>query len=392
MKKLQTNYCPYCFRGIKPNDRVFGQLHSMTESDPYLNYYYSSCRNLTFTGIGYNVVDPALIKKTGISLTEAKRVTAVRTPYTDLKPGDDPEAAVPMCPFCHNVLLRSFGEVPEKYIAVIGVPASGKTTYLAAANAAMRGKRSLTWESIDSDHNQVMEDITDKYITNDPSARLATHSMQGPFSYRISFDEQVLGDHQQTNIVFFDNPGEFYIDRSRMNSHLEKYLSKADGIVFIINSAEKLSDKNGKVNVNQTTVQDILNAFTEIDGIRNKPTAIVFNQLDKVFGNDPVLMDYLAAPSGEFIDLEAVKAQSESIQELMLNQQGVSPETAANLRRYVENINRVFSKNCAVFATRLLQETEDGTFRFCYEGAETPILWLLAMNDSFPFKKNTGGK
>lgn len=57
-----------------------------------------------------------------------------------------------------------FGRAPAKYIAVIGVPGSGKTTYLASINEMMRERstESFSWINMDpNDH--YLEYIADLY-------------------------------------------------------------------------------------------------------------------------------------------------------------------------------------------------------------------------------------
>lgn len=116
-----------------------------------------------------------------------------------------------LCPFCHNDLLDNFGRAKTKYIAVIGVSASGKTTFLSAVNNQLRENSKFTWMTMSAKASKSLEGITEKYREASDKARVSTKDINGPFFYRLDYSGSQKPDPRtETDVVFFDVPGEYY--------------------------------------------------------------------------------------------------------------------------------------------------------------------------------------
>lgn len=394
MKKFPKVKCPYCFRVIKYNNVVFRCNSGEQMVDNYLKTYHLENGNPAFEREDYWVLDPALLDINQVEIDEEEGV---------IKGVENPEKSMRLplttrlCPYCHNELLRSFGRKEARYIAVVGVPNSGKTTFLAAVNASLRGTRRYSyWGSLDANRTAPLDDVTNKYSANDASARVATKAVQGPYFYHLQHQySSPKGDSIKTDqdIIFFDIPGEFYTSPETISTKLASYLENADGIVFIVNSAEEIEHqeaiKRGET-ARMVNVTDILDAFHQAGVVKNKKVAIVFNKLDKVKSqlNLDNLDMFVPESTEEFIDNEAILEKSKRISTLMLGEgAGITNPTQNALFSYMKQIELSFGKNCCIFATRLLVEKE-GTDEYFFrcDGAETPLLWLLSEMGAFPKK------
>ena len=132
MKKYFDVRCPYCFEQLRYNDAVFRCKSGDEQEDKYLKNYKAHLEDKEAQDLLYNFVDPAdpRYSKYKRKFDDGCYLTGIEDPDKSTK-GFLNER---LCPYCHNKLLRMFGRAPAKYIAVIGVPGSGKTTYLASIN------------------------------------------------------------------------------------------------------------------------------------------------------------------------------------------------------------------------------------------------------------------
>lgn len=394
MKRFPKVKCPYCFRVIKYNNVVFRCNSGEQMVDNYLKAYHMANGNPTFEREDYWVLDPALLDVNQIEV-DAEEGT--------IRGVENPERSMPLplttrlCPYCHNELLRSFGKKEARYIAVVGVPNSGKTTFLAAVNASLRKTRKFSyWGSLDAERTRPLDDVTNKYVANDSSARVATKAVQGPYFYHLQHSyTSPKGEAIKTDqdIIFFDIPGEFYTSPETVSSRLASYLENADGIIFIVNSAEDIEHKEaiarGETG-SMVSVTNILDAFHQAGIVKNKKVAIVFNKLDKVkkeLSLDNLDM-FVPDATDEFIDSDAIAEKSKRISTLMLGEgAGITNETQNALFSYMKQIELSFGKNSRIFATRLLVEKDNSDeYFFRCDGAETPLLWLLSEIGAFPKK------
>lgn len=377
-KKYPTVKCPYCFTELKYNNVVFRNMTGAMKVDQYLLSFNRGNGNAAYSESKYSAVDPATLPHTDLN-SKKGFLSGVRNPDRTL--GDYLEER--LCPYCHNSLLKNFGRDNIKYIAVVGVPNSGKTTYLAAVNDRLQ-KKDWLWGSLDSEQSGPLDILTAHYTRNQADARTATKGVQGPYIYHL---QNNIGDHKfdECQLVFFDVPGEVYANAANINTHMSNYLLNADGIVFIINSAAAIESK-GDVNV-----KNILDAFLQTGITSNKKTAIIFNKLDKVKKDLELSSEdierFIPQATDETIDDSAIELQSNTIKGIMLKK-GAHDKTATQqaLTQYMLNVNQVFGEDCRIFATRLITENESGSYVFKSEGAETPFLWLLSELGVFPKK------
>ena len=382
MEKFPLVKCPFCFKELTYNNAVFRCTTGEKIVDKYLKEYQAiSCGNLVFEKEDFRYIDPAFLKKAQIELDDDGRIIKVEDP--------DPSSVYPLeqrlCPYCHNRLIRNFGKKKAKYIAVVGVTHSGKTTFLSAVNASLRN-RSWSWESLDYNQNMPLEDVTDMYIKNSASAQVATRDIQGPYYYELKCSPREKKDNFETHIVFLDVPGEFYSNPEKLSNALKIYLSSVDGIIFIINAAEEV-EKAGDGRV--VNANDILQAFSQQGIEGNKKVAIVFNKLDLVTGQLGIkqLSDFLTVATGDAVDTVTVNEQSERIVDLMLAEGQLQNPTQRQLNAYMKRIQQAFGNSGKMFATSLvLENKETGEFHFRPQGAETPFLWLLSEIGAFPKK------
>ena len=382
MEKFPLVKCPFCFKELTYNNAVFRCTTGEKAVDKYLKEYQAiACGNTAFEREDFRFIDPAFLRKNQIETDKDGYIVNVEDP--------DPSATYALeqrlCPYCHNKLIRSFGKKKTKYIAVVGVTNCGKTTFLSAVNASLRN-RSWTWESLDYNQNMPLEDVTDMYVNNSDSAKVATREIQGPYYYELECSSADKKTTYDNHIVFLDVPGEFYSNPDKLSTALKLYLSAVDGIIFIINAAEGIdSPNNGKI----VNANNILQAFGQqgIDG--KKKVAIVFNKLDLVTGHLGItqMSDFLAESTGDAVDTALVNQRSERIISLMLAEGQVQNPTQNRLSVYMNRIQQAFGSSCKMFATSLvLEDKEAEKFHFRPQGAETPFLWLLSEIGAFPKK------
>lgn len=386
MNKFPFVKCPYCFRTLLYNDAVFRSQSGEKKVDEYLKSYHMENGDWAYSSLEFAVVDPAMLMAEQIEIDENGYMIGVENPNKAIRQPLQER----LCPYCHNSLLKSFGKKDVKYIAVVGVPNSGKTTFLAAVNDSLRSK-SWNWGSLDSEKTKPLDVVTDLYSGNRSEARMATKSIQGPYFYRIHSDANEF-DLQENHVVFFDVPGEFYTSAEKINNNLASYISQADGIIFIVNAAEELEHQEaiatGYVE-KIVRINDILDAFQQVGIMSNKKTAIVFNKLDKIKNELRItdLDSYHPHPTNNVVDIEYINNQSTRIVNLMLGEGGNSQSPLQRkLSKYMSRISQVFGPDSRVFATRLLVESKN-EYYFRSEGAETPFLWLLSEVDAFPKTK-----
>lgn len=382
MEKFPLVKCPFCFKELTYNNAVFRCTTGEKTVDRYLKEYQAiSCGNMAFEREDFRFIDPAFLKKVQIETDNEGRIVKVEDP--------DPSATYPLeqrlCPYCHNKLIRNFGKKKTKYIAVVGVTNSGKTTFLSAVNASLRN-RDWSWESLDYNQNMPLEDVTNMYSNNEAAAQVATREIQGPYYYELGCSVADKKEEFENHIVFLDVPGEFYCNPDKLSNALKQYLSSVDGMIFIINAAEGVDVSNSTRVAN---ANDILQAFGQQGIEGNKKVAIVFNKLDLVTSQLGVtqMSDFLAEPTDDVVNTADINLRSERIVSLMLAEGQVQNPTQDRLSAYMNRIKRAFGNSYKVFATSLvLEDRNNGTFHFRTQGAETPFLWLLSEIGAFPKK------
>ncbi len=390
MEKFPLVKCPYCFEEIRYNDAVFRCDTGNMSVDMFLKSYHQENGNYAYERLDFPVVDPADLPREKLEIDNENYITGVENPNL--------ASRMPLkkrlCPYCHNNLLVNFGKRETKYIAVVGVPNSGKTTYLAAVNNCMRN-REWNWSSL-SKENSPLENVTELYRNNNNRAQVATRGVQGPYLYGLKYSPNGEQSSQvDSHIVFFDIPGEFYTKVDRITYSLNNFLSNADGIIFVVNAAEEVEHqeiiKNGG-HANLVKVTDILDAFDQAGIIKGKKCAIIFNKIDLIEGqlgiDAATKMMLFPRRTNTAIDMEAINEVSNYTMTVLLNDEQHGNQTTDALRRYARKIQETFGNDSKVFATRLLRQdpqNPDG-FIFNSDGAETPFLWLLSEIGAFPVK------
>ena len=378
MKKYFDVRCPYCFEQLRYNDAVFRCKSGTEQEDKYLKSYKAHLEDKEAQDLLYGFVDPADPEYSNYkrNFEDGCYLTGIEDPDKSTKGFLDER----LCPYCHNKLLRMFGRAPAKYIAVIGVPGSGKTTYLVSINEMMRERitESFSWINMDpNDHD--LEHIADLYAKGSIGA--ATKGVQGPYFRELEINKN------KTDIVFLDIPGECYIDKERLTERIIKYVKYSDGLIFIVNAAETVENNGEKVL--GKTIDTVLGMLREND-IPKKPTAIILNKVDQrkleLVGRN-ALSDFFPPVTSDAVDMNAVNGKSEKVIDSMLKRGGDGANIQANLRGYVNNIIRDFGEDCRVFATRLVLESQSEKQLVLNQGFDTPFLWLLAKMEVFPAKQ-----
>lgn len=395
MKNFPLVKCPYCFESIKYNDAVFRCNMGIKRQDDYLKAYHMENGNFAFSREDYDFIDPADLSKNQIEMDNEHRIIGVENP--------NPAMHLPLqqrlCPYCHNDLLKSFGKEETRYVAVVGVPSSGKTTYLAALNDRMR-QQDWTWFSLDTEKSTPLDNVTDLYCANQPGIRVATKSIQGPYLYELNYSNNQTREEMKSHIIFFDVPGEFYSDANKISQKLAQFLEKADGIIFIINAAEEvehqreIQEEDFVRNVETKKiikVTDILQAFTQADIIKNKKTAIIFNKIDLIeneinLNQQTKLAIFPKETTGPIDPVEIDNLSTYTISQILGAGASVQNPTQKALHGYMKKINQVFGNDSRVFATRLIIEDKEDPqkYKFLSDGAETPFLWLLSEMGVYP--------
>lgn len=374
MKKYFDVRCPYCFEQLRYNDAVFRCKSGDEQDDKYLKSYHAHLEERDTQNILYGFVDPADPKYSSYKreFDDGCYLTGIENPDKSTK-GFLNER---LCPYCHNKLLNRFGRVPAKYIAVIGVPGSGKTTYLASINEMMRERitESFSWINMDP-NNHELEHIANLYAKGSIGA--ATKGVQGPYLRELGINKN------KTDIVFLDIPGECYVNEEMLTERIVNYVKYSDGLIFVVNAAETV-ENNGET-VLARTIDTVLGMLRK-NNIPKKPTAIILNKVDlvkKALVDRNGLIDFFPPITSDAVDMNAVKEKSEKVINFMLKRGGDGANIQANLRGYVNNIIRDFGEDCRVFATRLVLENH----LVPNQGFDTPFLWLLAKVGVFPAKQ-----
>ena len=395
MKEFFTVRCPYCFQPLRYNNAVFRRTDGPMATDKYLEIYHHDRSNFAYEENIFDYVDPGDPKYKGRKFLDKNGyIIELENPSNS----SGINLTQRLCPFCHNDLLDNFGRAKTKYIAVIGVSASGKTTFLSAINNQLRENSKFTWMTMSAKASKSLEGITEKYREASDKARVSTKDINGPFFYRLDYSGSQKPDPRtETDVVFFDVPGEYYAKSEKINRQLQDYLTYADGIIFIVNSAEKIERAeaihNGNESEEPVTVINILEALYESKILKNRreslKTAIVFNKIDKVeddfnlFGGE----EWQPPTIEDAIDFDEIEAYSYRIKEAMLGNGGTQTPLQKELSAYMRKIIDVFGEDCPVFATKLITEIYGGKYRFNSSGADTPFLWLLAKMGAFPVKQ-----
>lgn len=363
MGDFYTVRCPFCFKKLKTNNVIFREEVRTTTEDFILKAFNEANGQFHASASAYqSSIDPSRTNKNNFikDVNNESIIAGIADPsgetgivYTQK-----------LCPYCHNKLTSSFATEKTKYISVIGLTGSGKTAYLSAANASLNF-RDFLWASIDREANKILDDTTREYMNN-ADIKIATQNIQGPYYYSIRTDEEKEID---TNIVFYDIPGEFYEDVSKLNDTVKKYLLFSDGIIFVINVADDVKNQSIRVNRILTTLYDI--------GIRkNKKIAIVLNKMDKIAQITPDFIGrYMIKSEDKNISLDRIKTKSEAIKGYLLSN---SSHIDSTLKTVIERINNQISSDSCIFASSIINENNDKK-EFTYSGSEIPILWLIGL-------------
>lgn len=376
METFFSARCPYCFKMLKTNNVVFEKPAAYNEDLFLKTYYAQNGQNSINSNFGY--IDPA--KKGSKDIIRDIDISRIMSGILD-EGGEIHD--IKLCPYCHHKLPNTFATSNTRYIAVVGLPSSGKTAYLSALNASLN-KMSYFWTDQYLEANRPLNEMTNKYLTDPSATGIATQNIQGPYYYGLRTNEANVKD----NIIFFDIPGEYYKDPTKISQQLKKFLLAADGIVFVINAAQSMETQPNEFNDNSvfndnTKVGRIFAAFQEAGVNSQKKVAILFNKLDKLFTiNAEFEGKYMVETQGEEVDESEIKVKSDAIKILLLN----NPAVDSSIKQIINRIEVVFGTESRIFASSLIIENESRKV-FRYNGAETPFLWLLSQTNAFPKKK-----
>lgn len=147
-----------------------------------------------------------------------------------------------LCPNCHFQLPDDIGQTDQCAIAIIGGRATGKTHYIAALIARLQnevGKNfGITVRMLGDDTQQrwqrdfytplfVHKTLLHSSLPAEVDPRVAF-----PLIFRLSFT--VNGRKRTLNISFFDSAGEDMASFATMSTVYYRYISYANGIIFLL--------------------------------------------------------------------------------------------------------------------------------------------------------------
>lgn len=420
MNSFPVVKCPYCFHKLKYNNVVFRNKTGAQFVDPYLKDYQRVFKgNSAYEEKKYgwtDIGDPKVkfkVKKD--DLNNFGGVSELKHLLSDSGESFDER----LCPYCHNILPPEFGRYETKYFAIIGAPASGKTTLLASLHNSLKLKHGITrsyhWIHIkpntNSETSEKSETDTERkysseiekaaaYLNNGKwSGGFATDKVKGPFFYRFTNEHHKSGkinkniktDKTDIDLVFYDVPGEYYVNPGLIDTHLKPYLNNADGIIFVINSAETINDIDDDLNS-----LGVLEAFVAAGIGRNKNVAVMLNKIDEVksqFDRRDV-SDFYPSPVENVISINEMKQYQTRLKNIFLRQGAANMnKTQEYLSSIYDLIDNNFSRNVMMFATSLITPcgtNEDGTMKVRANpdnNCETVLLWLLSEIGVFPSER-----
>lgn len=326
------------------------------------------------------------------------------------------------CPSCRRRLPAGFLDVAYHLFSIVGVPAAGKSYFLAAMLHMLRQRMArdlqLAFTDADAADNTVLNKMAQQLFsgsTNAPDLYLGKTQMVGgdtaeywerdgrrvqlpkPFSYLVAGGKLDEPGRRPFTVVFYDNAGEhFEPGRSHEESISAQHVACCDGILYLFDptcTAGFRARLAGVQDFQLTDYRRLDHQEAVISHMRNRirsemglpawekittPIAFMVGKCDTwqhLLGTEP-----LAAPvNGGCVDNAAIQTNSARLRELLLE---TSPSVVTNIESISKEV--VYFPISALGHSPAYFKDEHGTEKLGPVPGkikpvhvEAPMLWLL---------------
>lgn len=200
--------------------------------------------------------------------------------------------------FMNNSLSKKAGkkETFAYNIAIIGLPRSGKTTFITSLfGAIMHGKIKMNDYNVVLKGNATIEMVNENLSLLDKGVAIGATTDQTIFSYRVNLEEKYSSffrSQKAYNVEIGDFQGEMTRDLIDLNTKMWRHdsdffnwVKDADAFVFIVDLAQYLkNDKEYIADISKSfrsAWQKILELNSmQVHKMQGKPIQIIFNKAD----------------------------------------------------------------------------------------------------------------
>ena len=218
--------------------------------------------------------------------------------------------------FLYVVLKRNTNkkDVIMYNIAIIGLPKSGKTTFITSMfGAVMYGKINLNGYNAIVKGNSTIDRINENLSLLDKGIPVGSTTDQTLFSYRVNIEEKtspVFRLRKEYQIEIGDFQGEMTQDLIDLKTNIWKHdseffnwVNNADAFVFIVDLGYYFIDKNAYIAEISKSLRSAWQKIVELNNnqittISKKPVVLIFNKAD-------VLLDVSNSASDQRINFLA---------------------------------------------------------------------------------------
>lgn len=181
-------------------------------------------------------------------------------------------------------------------IAIIGLPKSGKTTFITSVfGAVMSGKIKLNAYNAIVKGNSTIDRVNENLSLLDKGIPIGSTTDQTLFSYRVNIEEkssQILRPRKEYQIEIGDFQGEMTQDLIDLKTNIWKHDSEffnwvknASAFVFVVDLGHYLIDQNAYIAEISKSLRSAWQKIVElndnqINRISRKPVVLIFNKAD----------------------------------------------------------------------------------------------------------------
>ena len=195
------------------------------------------------------------------------------------------ESRTRICPFCHNKLPLHYGKNPQKFFAILGVSASGKTVYIKQLLARLQDSLAEgILNHVDGSFVELTlpEDEND-YITLDQPLPDSTRDLNFKIPYFITMTFRKDNKLTTYDFVIYDVAGETLVnaDPNKFN-FFAGYIKESDAILTLIDPMQLVSNPKPEYPAGEmiSTLYQVFGDRVEI------PTAIVISKSDLLLSSE----------------------------------------------------------------------------------------------------------
>lgn len=312
------------------------------------------------------------------------------------------ETRVRICPNCHFELSYDAGLIEQRIIAIIGGRATGKTHYIATLGQQLEtvvGQNFHFALMKIGEHTQ-RRWYQDFYLPLYERGELlgATQSaevnaaVKAPLIFRLTMDGRAL------NLSFFDTAGEDMTTLDRMSVQA-RYITEADGIIFLLDPLQADDVRRRLPNVNLPTrdpnaapdnvVTALRQLFEREKGL--KPTVKIKTPVAFALSKADTLLTLDEVDSGSKLRTNSTHHGSVNMPDMIAVNTEVENYVQAWLGNNFIEIVRAGFDDYGYFTVSALgaQPTRDGRLSHTVDPlrVEDPFLWLLAKLNLVPVTK-----